>query len=122
GPLQELTGPAEPLELQVVDEVVVHPVDLAGAGWARGHRDREPDLRVVTADVCRHGALADGGRPGEDDKAGACWRDPVARVPRALRGARQGRISPGRSARGASGSGWHPAHGPDGSRRCRPPP
>ena len=37
---------------RVVDEAVVHAVDLAGAGRPGRHRDRDPDVRVVLARIC----------------------------------------------------------------------
>src|SRR5690606_37904651 len=67
-PLQELSLTLETVELLVVDEEVVPPVDLPGAGGPGGHRDGEPDLRMVLAHVAGHGPLAHGGGPGQHDE------------------------------------------------------
>src|SRR6476619_4571595 len=69
GRLEQLPCLHHPLEIGVVDEAVVHTIGLARARCSGGHRDREPHLREVVADVGGDGALADGGRPGEDDEA-----------------------------------------------------
>src|SRR6476646_3883030 len=67
-PLQELPRRAHPLELGVVDEVVVDALDLTGPRVAGGRRHRQPHLREVLTDVCRDGPLAHGGRTGQDDE------------------------------------------------------
>ena len=48
----------------------MHPVDLTGPRVPRGHRDGQPDLGEVGADVGGDRALADRGRAGEDDETG----------------------------------------------------
>ena len=47
GPLEQAVVGDQPVELGVVDEVVVHAVDLAGPGPARRDRDRDPDVGVL---------------------------------------------------------------------------
>jgi len=49
--LEELPRLDQPVELGVVDEVVVHAVDLTGPRVPRRHRDGQPDLREVRPDV-----------------------------------------------------------------------
>ena len=52
----------------VVDEPVVHAVDLARRGGAGGRRDRDPHLGVAVAHLGGDGALADRGGSGQDDQ------------------------------------------------------
>ena len=54
-----------PVELVLVDEVVVHAVDLAGPRGPGRRRHRDPDLGVAGAQSRGDGALADGGGSGE---------------------------------------------------------
>ena len=58
GPLQQAVLGDQPVELGIVDEVVVHSIDLAGALRPGGHRHRHPDLRVPAPDLRHHGALS----------------------------------------------------------------
>ena len=67
-PLEELVLGDERVELGVGDEPVVDAVLLAGARRPGGRRDRDPHLGVALAHRGGDGALADRGRPGEDDE------------------------------------------------------
>src|SRR6478609_237193 len=76
-PLEQLAPGDHAVELLGRHEVVVQAVDLARPrGPGRG-RHGEPDLRVPRPEVGGHGALADGGRSGEDGQPGARRRHTV---------------------------------------------
>lgn len=68
GILEELPCRDQPVELLVGDEDVVDAVNLTGTRRARRHRDRQPHLGIVGADVCRDRPLPDCGRAGENDQ------------------------------------------------------
>src|SRR5690606_31986828 len=55
-----------PLELRLLDEVVVHSVDLPGTGRARGRGHAEVDLGRQSAHFGEHARLADAGGAGYD--------------------------------------------------------
>src|SRR5699024_5424992 len=85
GVLQHLPLRDHPVELRVVDEAVVHTVDLPRARCPGRRRHGEPDLRVGLADACAHRSLADrrgagqhcqSAHPGKRSSRAARWCTP----------------------------------------------
>src|SRR4051794_38913385 len=78
-PLEELPRLDHPVELGVVDEVVVDAVRLARAWRPGGRAHREQHLGMMLADEARDGALADRRRSGEHHEAAALRAVPAPR-------------------------------------------
>src|SRR5690606_9578209 len=71
GPLQELSGLDEPLELFAAGEVVVHALDLVWSAGAGRHGNREPNPRRARPDALDHAVLANPGGAGQDGESRA---------------------------------------------------
>ncbi len=113
-PLEQVALGDHQVELRVGEEPVVPAVHLPRPCGTSGDRHRDPDLGVVRAQVGRDGALADRGRPGEHGQPAGPARWAEYDVPGLVPGISHARRTRARARR----SGWHPARGPDGSRRC----
>ena len=69
GPLEQLARADHPVEGVVVDEEVVHPVDLPGPWRAGGHGDGEGQtFRIAGHELPNDGALADARGSREDEE------------------------------------------------------
>jgi hypothetical protein len=66
GPLQQFVLGNQPVELGVVDEVVLDPVGLAGTRGPRGDRHREPHFGTAAAQLFDDGALSYPGGTRQD--------------------------------------------------------
>src|SRR5690606_37792524 len=94
GPLEEFPGLDGGIEVLGAHEPVVDAVDLSRPRGPGRSGDREPDVGVTRAQVCRDGPFADGcgtSEHGQPSGAGAqpnlsinaaCWRGPRPRTRR----------------------------------------
>ena len=73
-PFDEFAGGDHPVELGVVDEVIVDVVDFARAHRARRRRNRHGDVVVGLEQHARDRRFAGAGRRGEDDQQAAALR------------------------------------------------